>query len=307
MKRLVLALVLFVSCTCRGDQAPTARPPTEKPHAQGEALFGDLTPTHGISQKLDERAPLTKGERQSFFAEHLSAQCQAAYGMQELPELRRFASEQQNSGQVSCWPSGDCGGHADNLSSVPLKTRSLAFGEHTDELEDALVKRLEGSIRGFLPGVNLARQNGTIWLSWADQDAQNPLELELRDKFKTMSVRAGISLRWQPCQGESGAACGVLPQVELALLALTPKAGSTRGASCTLFLGVPDELKAKGLSGPSRALRQLKSSALAALQDELAALGTCGDDSVQNRFEECDDHNAQSGDGCSASCRKEEH
>jgi cysteine-rich repeat protein len=300
MKRSVLALVFFASCSCGGEQAPKVQAPTP------EGMFLDTPmPVKAISQQKGELNLPEEEDGQSFFADRLSAQCQAAYGLSELPDLRRYASEQQNSGQVSCWPSGDCGGHADNLSSVPLKTRPLAFGEHTDELEAALVKRLETTIHSFMPGAQLERQNGTIWLSWADHDAQNPLELELRDKFKTMSLRAGLSLRWQSCQGESGVACGVLPQVELALLALTPKAGSTQGASCTLFLGVPDELKAKGLSGPSRAMRQLKSRSLAALQDELSALGTCGDDSVQNRFEECDDHNNQSGDGCSATCRKE--
>jgi cysteine-rich repeat protein len=42
-----------------------------------------------------------------------------------------------------------------------------------------------------------------------------------------------------------------------------------------------------------------------ALDAELQAMGVCGDNNIQKKFEECDDGNPTNGDGCSAECKTE--
>lgn len=308
MRCLLLSLSLAAVAACSGEEAP--KPPENKPILPAQPEL--VRPTVGAPLLEDipvshKSLPIgSEGDTPpSFFDSVLSAQCRAAYETQSLEALRSYAESQKASGVVSCFPGGSCENKVDNLAASPLRSRSLSFGGQTGELEQAVLSRVEQAVKDVLPGASLSLSEGTIVLRWQDVSSNSQAERELRDTYKVMELMAGLSLRWQPCSGASGAACGVLPQVAWELLALTPSAGSSQGAGCTLYLGVPDELRAKGLSGPSKTMRQLKVAALGAIQAELTALGSCGDNSVQNRFEACDDGNTQSGDGCSASCQAE--
>lgn len=255
-------------------------------------------PTQQLAKERDAR--VKREDKRLELKQYLAVPCQDAYRAETPAALARLVS-QPTGGLLRCVPDA-CQSSAAVLSPA-LSTRPLGFGTHTTALEGAVAARLRASLSSFFPSATVTVDEGAVIVRWRDSLAHSPEERELRDTYKVMGVTMALSLRWQPCPA-GDAACSVLPQAETSLLALTPRAG-TQDTSCSLYFGAPDALGVKGLSGASNTARRLQAEALRALQDELLLLGLCGDNSVQNRFEGCDDGNIQNGDGCSSLCQQE--
>jgi cysteine-rich repeat protein len=282
------------------QQYAAAKVPVPPEGAIGAANFsGEKLKTRGLGEALElDDMP---GHR-SFFKDAAPI-CHQTFEINNFQEIA--AAGLKTSSSFSCWPSGRCEGFVENAGE-PFKIRKIKFGEDTSALEQAFLDRFQEiaqqGLKTLAPTLNETERT----FVWRDFMADTQEERDLRDVYKVMSLWSSVTLKWLPCKGESGSACSVQPQVQFAMLAVTPQANSAGdGASCTLFFGVPDETKANGFSKPSNVMRQMKGAVRPSLEGELQKLGTCGDNNIQKRFEECDDGNTSSNDGCSAECKIE--
>jgi cysteine-rich repeat protein len=254
------------------------------------------------AEKLESKAKEAGDVPSSFFKE-ASPPCHEAFHMVSFADLS--PAHVKTSSALSCWPSGRCEGFVENIGE-PIKLRKIKFGEDTTTLELAFLDRYQELAQKGLKTLSPTLNESERTFVWRDFMADTKEEKDLRDVYKVMSLWSSVTLKWLPCKNESGSACSVQPQVQFAMLAVTPQANSTGdGASCTLFFGVPDETKAQGFSKPSNIMRQLKGSVRPALDAEFQVMGACGDNNIQKKFEECDDGNVTTGDGCSAECKVE--
>jgi cysteine-rich repeat protein len=257
----------------------------------------------GLEGMTQDHKALSEDDVSSSFFKEASPPCHAAFHAVNFTDLA--PANIKTSSALSCWPSGRCEGFVENIGE-PIKTRKIKFGEDTSALEQVFLDRYQELAQKGLKTLTPTLNESERTFVWRDFMADTKEERELRDVYKVMSLWSSVTLKWLPCKNESGAACSVQPQVQFAMLAVTPQANSVgAGASCTLFFGVPDETKAQGFSTPSNIMRQLKGAVRPALDTEFKVMGVCGDNNIQKTFEACDDGNITNGDGCSAECKTE--
>jgi cysteine-rich repeat protein len=270
----------------------------------GAGSKGEMGTARGFAEAAMDKPQIASPEdvSSSFFQE-ASQPCHHVFRAENFTDLA--PANINTSSALTCWPSGRCDSFVENVGE-PIKVRKVKFGEDTSALEQTFLDKFQElaqqSMKTLTPKLNESERT----FVWRDFMADTKEEKDLRDVYKVMSLWSSVTLKWLPCKGESGSACSVQPQVQFAMLAVTPQANSAGdGASCTLFFGVPDETKANGFSKPSNMMRQLKGAIRPALDGEFQKMGVCGDNNIQKKFEECDDGNITPNDGCSADCKIE--